>query len=132
MAKKKARNTGSKVAKKRNPNIVEAGKKTRFKKGYDPRRNLKGRPKAFDQWRALAQDIAEQVATDYKGKPVMWNGQEITFAEHVLLTWLADPKYLEKFVEAAFGKVPDKLELQNDGQIRLLVEYVNKENKNDA
>lgn len=109
-------NTGAKQAKKgRGSNLPEDGKETQFKKGYDPRRNMKGRPKAFDQWRELAQDVLQQVATNQVGKPLMWNGEEITFAEFVLLTWALDKKQQEKIIEAAFGKVPDGLDITSKG-----------------
>jgi hypothetical protein len=87
-----------------------------FAKGYDPRRNLKGRPKSFDQLRALAQDIAEQIATKADGTPLKWNGQEITFAEFVLLSWVTDKKYLEKFVDVAYGKVPQPVDVTSGGE----------------
>ncbi len=94
-----------------------------FKKGYDPRRNMKGRPKAFDQWRALAQDVMQQIATNKKGTPIKWNGEEVTFAEFVLLSWAMDKKYQEKIVEAAFGKVPQPLELigMSDEELRKFI-----------
>jgi hypothetical protein len=103
-------NTGKKQAKRGNPNLAEVSQETQFKKGYDPRRNMKGRPKAFDQWRALAQDIMQQIATNTKGQPLTWNGEEISFAEFILLTWAIDKKQQEKIVEAAFGKVPQRIE----------------------
>jgi hypothetical protein len=107
-------NTGSKQAKRGRKDIADDGKETQFKKGYDPRRNMKGRPKAFDQWRELAQDIMQQIATNTKGQPLTWNGEEITFAEFVLLTWAMDKKQQEKIVEAAFGKAPQKIEGTGD------------------
>jgi hypothetical protein len=111
MASRNTSNTGKKLVKskakgKRGAHLPDVNEATQFKKGYDPRRNLKGRPRSFDQFRALAQDIAEQIATTKDGTPLTWNGQEITFAEFVLLSWVTDKKYLEKFAEAAFGKVP--------------------------
>lgn len=108
-ARSKASNTGKKLEKSSRRGQTEASKKTQFAKGYDPRRNLKGRPKSFDQLRALAQDIAEQIATKADGSPLKWNGQEITFAEFVLLSWVTDKKYLEKFMDVAYGKVPQPI-----------------------
>lgn len=113
-------NTGDKQAKKgRGGNLPVDGKETQFKKGYDPRRNMNGRPKAFDQWRKLAQDIGEQIATKKTGEPLLWNGQEITFAELVQLSWITDKKFMEKWAEAAFGKVPTDVNLNNpDGSLK--------------
>ncbi len=67
-----------------------------FKPGPDPRRNLSGRPKSFDQFREIAQAIAAN-----RDK-----------AEKILQDW-ANSKDVQKqkaFIEYAFGKVPDKLE----------------------
>jgi len=118
MARSKA---GSNTARKlpRKKKVVPEG--VPFKKGYDPRRNLKGRPKSFDQFRALAKDIAEQIATTASGTALKWNGQEITFAEFALLSWATDKKYLEKFIEVAYGKVPDKLEIDDKRKAYLVV-----------
>ncbi len=71
-----------------------------FGKGYDPRRNLKGRPKSFDEVRALAQEISHE---EKNGKLAV---------ERVLRRWMDSPEpALQKaFIEYAFGKVPDKLE----------------------
>lgn len=139
MARSKSSNTGKKLGTARGR--AEGSKPTQFKKGYDPRRNLKGRPQSFDQFRALARDIAEQVATTATGTALKWNGQEITFAEFALLSWATDKKYLDKFVEAAYGKVPDEsinynfdidefirqnLDLFTDGQIARLKAGENK------
>lgn len=72
-----------------------------FTKGHDPRRNLKGRPRNFDEVRALAQQLAHR-----KEK----NGREAIV--NVLEEWRdSDEPALQKaFVEYAFGKVPDKIE----------------------
>lgn len=88
--------------------FLEAGKKHQFKPGPDPRRNSKGRPKNFDQFRKLAQHIAALDATTRAGQPIEWNAEQITFAEQVLYTWLEDPKLIQLFAEAAFGKVPSR------------------------
>jgi hypothetical protein len=84
-----------------------------FTKG-DPRINRKGRPKAFDEFRALAIQIGSEPATKPDGTPILWNGKPITWAEYALRTWLTDKRLLEKFVEAAFGKVP--LPIQHSGE----------------
>ncbi len=83
-----------------------------FGKGFDPRRNLKGRPKSFDEVRELAQQLSHE---SQNGKPAI---------EQVLRRWMnsPEPSLQKAFVEYAFGKVPDKLEatgLENKPQIFL-------------
>jgi hypothetical protein len=66
----------------------------------DPRINRKGRPRSFDQLRALAQKIAHQELGESK----------LTVAEAILRSWAKSPQHQRDFIEYAFGKVPDKLE----------------------
>ena len=72
-----------------------------FVKGSDPRRNLKGRPKSFDEVRAIAQKIANETESNRR-----------TAIENVLRRWKhsIEPSLQRAFVEYAFGKVPDKIE----------------------
>ena len=69
-----------------------------FKKG-DPRINRNGRPKSFDEVRALAQQVAHEGANTIKILRILrdWAGSD-------------DVTKQRAFVEYAFGKVPDKLE----------------------
>ncbi len=75
-----------------------------FQKGFDPKRNLKGRPRSFDQLREFAQDIAHREIPTGRGK-------KITIAEAILLKLAGakEPQALKTFLEFAFGKVPDEL-----------------------
>lgn len=97
-------NTGAKLRK------MPEGKP--FVKGDDPRRNLKGRPRSFDQCRELAQQIAhEELRTQ--------GGDVLTVAEAVLRSWAKSkqPLLQKAFIEYAFGKVPDKINLgDNEGK----------------
>ena len=81
-----------------------------FVKG-DPRINRNGRPKSFDQLRALAQEIAHEVAKSKdrrtgEEQEVIINGKRATVAEMILRQMATDPKRQQQFIEVAFGKVP--------------------------
>lgn len=77
-----------------------------FAKGNDPRRNLKGRPKSFDALRALAQSIAHEEVQ-------IGNGEVITRADAIMRQWASsdEPQLQARFVEIAFGKVPDETKI---------------------
>jgi len=81
-----------------------------FKKG-DPRINRNGRPKTFDAARALAQEIAHEVATGDHGDIVIGN-HKVTIIEAILRKWATskDPRLQMAFVEYAYGKPPTRLE----------------------
>ena len=75
-------------------------------KPRDPRINRKGRPKTFDKLRSLAQMIAVEdgITTD----------EAILSNVEVILRGMmkADPKL---FLEIAYGKVPNPIELSGKG-----------------
>ncbi len=69
----------------------------------DPRRNLNGRPRTFDQARALAQEIAHEELT-------LKDGRKVPVVEAVLRSLAkGDTRAKEIFLQYAFGKVPDEL-----------------------
>ena len=87
-----------------------------FRKG-DPRINRNGRPRSFDAWRKLTQEILTEVALDANGQPIIINGHKATVAEMIARGWARDKKKQTELIEAAFGKVPQPLELGGkDGQ----------------
>lgn len=97
-----------------NPNPSPA---TRLKPG-DPRINRKGRPKSFDAFRELAQQIAHEEAqsrdaTTGELVPVVIAGRKVTTAELVLRKWFQskDARLQMHVMEVAFGKVPQTLEV---------------------
>lgn len=79
-----------------------------FKKG-DPRINRKGRPRSFDQLRKLAQSLAHETVDTQQGK--------MTATEVILRQMAKDPKQRELFLQYAYGKIPDKLELSGEAKI---------------
>lgn len=95
-----------------------------FTKG-DPRINRKGRPKSFDQLRALAQEIAHEVAKDKSGHEVIVSGKRATVAEMILRQMATDPRRQQQFIEVAFGKVPQPIEHTGaDGDVlKIVIEY---------
>ena len=78
-------------------------RKGQFVKG-DPRINRRGRPKSFDQLRKLAQKMSyEIIGEDSEGNPVS--------AIYSILQGIAKENP-EKFLEIAFGKVPNPIEMK--------------------
>lgn len=91
----------------------------------DPRINRKGRPKTFDALRALAQQIAHEVAQK-EGQPLVISGHTVTVAEAILRTWAKSGSALlqRAFIEIAFGKVPDALDITTAGEKVQFVEII--------
>ena len=95
-----------------------------FKKG-DPRINRKGRPKSFDAWRRLAMDVLNEPAKDKNGDPIIIDGHIATNAEMIARSWLKEPKRQQALIEAAFGKVPQKFEM--DAKDKIIVTIKNED-----
>jgi hypothetical protein len=77
-----------------------------FKKG-DPRINRKGRPKSFDALRELARKISHEPAPTRDGKVI----SVIEAMMRIMAT--SNP---EKFIEIAYGKVPQSLDVTSGGE----------------
>ena len=90
-----------------NPNATKNLKP--FKKGKDPRRNMNGRPKSFDVLRKLAQRVAGQDAVTKDGE--ILSRIELMFMAMSTSKNAADRRL---FLEYAFGKVKDELEVKTD------------------
>lgn len=90
-----------------------------FVKG-DKRINRKGRPKSFDALRTLAQMIANEVMTSKDGQTKM------TRVEMILRAWsLSGNHQLQRaFIEIAFGKVPDNIQISGKDGDPLKVQII--------
>lgn len=103
--------------------------------GFDKRRhqiNRSGRPKSFDELRNLAQGMANEVATDKDGNPIIIGGHEeidadgitvivgghkATNSEMILRTWMKskDARLQQAFVAYSWGKPPDIVQGDHEG-----------------
>jgi hypothetical protein len=85
--------------------MTEERKPGTFAKG-DPRINRKGRPRSFDAFRELAQQIAHEVAQK-AGEPLVIEGHIVTVSEAILRQWSQskDPRLQQAFINYAYGKV---------------------------
>ena len=102
-----------------------------FTKG-DPRINRDGRPKDAASLSALARRIGHEKATTKDGKPIIGpDGKPMTVLEVIMRQWAQDPKRQEKFIDRAFGKVPDRIADVDGKDFVLRVEYVNKRTDNN-
>jgi hypothetical protein len=88
-------------------------------------RNRSGKPHSFDILRHLAQRIAEETAYDENGKPITVRGEVITNAEVVLRSMMVS-QLKDKFLEIAYGKVPQPVEAKittwQDEIVKALIE----------
>ena len=95
-----------------------------FKKG-DVRINRKGRPKTFDALRELSRTISHEVVRKPDGEPVVMGGHALTVVEAILRQWAQskNPALQLRFMEIAYGKVPDRVEVsgKTDDAIPIVV-----------
>jgi hypothetical protein len=82
----------------------------------DARINRKGRPKSFDKLRALAVAMASEQAVNKDGEPILLHGKPVTNAQLIMYQWLTDKKYQKDFIEIAFGKVPQAVDITTKGE----------------
>lgn len=110
--KKKVVNHSNTVKKQRKMSPKSLANLKPFEKGDDPRRNLNGRPKSFDQLRELFQEIAAEETTS--------RGKKMTRARFIGITMSTNKKQMKDFLEFAFGKVPQAVTLGNDPENPLI------------
>ena len=98
-----------------------------FVKG-DKRINRKGRPRSFDALRELALQIGHEPLTIGVGDKQM----RLTVTEAILRQWAQskNPQLQKAFIEIAYGKVPDNINLNTEG--RIVVEFVNDWRKDNS
>ena len=90
-----------------------------FVKG-DPRINRKGKPKDFTKLRELAVSLANEAAIDAATKgPLLVKGHAATEIEMLMRQMMHDNP--ARFVEIAFGKVPDEVKLS--GEVKVVKGY---------
>jgi hypothetical protein len=98
----------------------------------DKRINRKGRPRSFDALRELAKQIAVDVAKDNKGNEIAIPGidDRITVVQAILLQMSRDPRRQKEFLEIAFGKVPDELNVK--GEMKVIKVTLDGSNQDEA
>ena len=84
-----------------------------FVKG-DVRINRKGRPRSFDKLREFAQKLAAEPAKDAKDRPIIIDEHLATQAEMILRAMMKNNP--ERFVEIAWGRAPQALDVTSDGE----------------
>ena len=89
----------------------------------DARINRKGRPKSFDAWRSLTVEVLREPAKDKNGNEIIIDGHIATNAEMIARTWLKDPKRQLSLIEAAYGKVPQPVDILAEGKLQVEVNY---------
>jgi hypothetical protein len=88
-----------------------------FVKG-DVRINRSGRPRGFDEMRKMALRIACEMVT-------LQNGRRMSVIEALLRSWVCskEPALQIKFMEIAFGKVPDAETTGLENRPTLILHY---------
>lgn len=88
----------------------------------DPRINRNGRPKNFDALRELAKDIGYE-PVDIRQDPVARN-----WIEAILRDWMTSKSFQKQqaFMQCAFGKVPDKIEITQERN-KIIVTWMGEE-----
>ena len=89
--------------------------------------NRDGRPKNSVELGALFRRIGAEIATDKQGNPIIGpDGKPMTVVEAIARQKAQDKRYQEEFLNRAYGKVPDRVQLEGEGggPIRSIQEVV--------
>jgi len=88
-----------------------------FTKG-DARINRNGRPKNLDAMREMARELG------YEPVDIRQDQDAMTCIEAIFRDWMKSKNFHKQlaFVQYAFGKVPDKLEVNREGN-RVIIEW---------
>jgi hypothetical protein len=100
--------------------VKNSPRKGQFVKG-DPRINRKGRPHSFNALRVLAIQIATEKAA----------GRDTSNIEQILLEMATNRRNVQdrqKFIEIAYGKVPEEINLKTPEGLRVIIEYADGKN----
>jgi hypothetical protein len=88
-----------------------------FTKG-DSRINRNGRPKNFDAMREMARELG------YEPVDIRSDAEAMSYIEAIFRDWMKSKNFHKQlaFIQYAFGKVPDKLEVNREGN-RVIIEW---------
>lgn len=74
--------------------------------------NRNGRPKSFDQLRALGQHLGDEIVMGRDGKPILApDGQPMTATEMIMRQMMQDEKQRLDYLHIAYGRPPLKQEV---------------------
>lgn len=117
---------------------VDSGKnldKGRFKKGYDPRRWMTGRPR-IPKDKAAANKLIEHLIWDVLSETIVnpSNGQEIDRLRAMIRSMTTNKNMQDKILDRILGKVQQPLDLtSSDGTLKPIVNiYIPSNNRNDT
>jgi hypothetical protein len=89
--------------------MSKSGKPIGFVRGFDPKRNLKGRPK-------LGLTVAERIrdAMEEKIRPDGYSKMDALIDEAFARAKMGSFVFFDALMSRGYGKVPDKIELQTE------------------
>ena len=111
----------SNTAKKLQPGVP-------FKKGYDPRRNLRGVPKEAIQARKFFRKIGAELITI---KEKQNNGEDVEYEVTRLEDWVRSKfggkssKDFETVLKVLYpGLLKEEVDVNNSGEVKVVIEYI--------